>query len=191
MPSSCSSLASCRRRLAVDRAMLDLAVVHLARLLGKFLADIVGILGEVVAQLLQLRAELALLRRHHRDRGGSGAVGAAAARRCAGGAHRRAFPCAREPRRHDRLLDLGGTAHRAGDEAALDLLVVGGGVLEPAFELVAFSQTSVYRIMRASAPHAGGPAPPSARRSRNAAMLQRGNARARGRDLGRIDRRRK
>ena len=34
-----------RRRFAVDRAVLDLAVVHLARFLGKFLADIVGILA--------------------------------------------------------------------------------------------------------------------------------------------------
>jgi drug/metabolite transporter (DMT)-like permease len=51
------------RGLAVDRAVLDLAVVHLARLLGKFRADIVGALGEVLAQLLQLLAELAFLRR--------------------------------------------------------------------------------------------------------------------------------
>src|SRR5262249_8935417 len=49
--------------LAVDRAVLDLAVVHLARLFGKFLADIVGVLHDVVAQLLQLLAKLALLRR--------------------------------------------------------------------------------------------------------------------------------
>ena len=68
MPSSCSSLASSGRGLAVDRAMLDLAVVHLARFLGEFLPDVVGILGQVVAQFLELAAELALLRRHHRDR---------------------------------------------------------------------------------------------------------------------------
>ena len=48
-----------------------------------------------------------------------------------------ALLCAREPRRHDRLLDLGGAAGRAGDEPALDLLVVGRGVLEPALEFVA------------------------------------------------------
>ena len=59
-----------RRGLAVDRAVLDLAVVHLARLLGKFLPDIVGVLGQVLAQLLELLAELALLRRHHGDRRG-------------------------------------------------------------------------------------------------------------------------
>ncbi len=34
-----------RRGLAVDRAVLDLAVMHLARFFGKFLADIVGVLG--------------------------------------------------------------------------------------------------------------------------------------------------
>ena len=56
------------RGLAVDRAVLDLAVVHLARFFGKLPADIVGVLGQVVAQLLELGAELALLRRHHRDR---------------------------------------------------------------------------------------------------------------------------
>ena len=57
-----------RRRLAVDRAVLDLAVVHLARLFGKFAADVVGVLDEMVAQFLELGAELALLRRHHGDR---------------------------------------------------------------------------------------------------------------------------
>ena len=51
------------RGLAVDRAVLDLAVVHLARLLGKLRPDIVGALGEVLAQFLQLLAELAFLRR--------------------------------------------------------------------------------------------------------------------------------
>src|SRR2546430_1268720 len=55
--------------LAVDRAVLDLAVMHLARLFGKFLADIVGVFCQVVAQFLQLLAKLALRRRHHRDRG--------------------------------------------------------------------------------------------------------------------------
>src|ERR1043165_5246785 len=34
------------RGLAVDRAVLDLAVVHLARFLGKFRADMVCILGQ-------------------------------------------------------------------------------------------------------------------------------------------------
>ena len=70
-----------RRGLAVDRAVLDLAVVHLARFFGKFLADIVGILGEVVAQFLELRAELALLRRHHGDRRVASGAAAGAARR--------------------------------------------------------------------------------------------------------------
>ncbi len=55
-------------RLAVDRAMLDLAVVHLAGVFRKLVADIVGVRGQVIAQLLQLGAEFLLLRRDHRDR---------------------------------------------------------------------------------------------------------------------------
>src|SRR4030081_3029502 len=45
------------RRFAEDRAVLDLAVMHLARFLGEFAADILRIPGEVVAQFLQLAAE--------------------------------------------------------------------------------------------------------------------------------------
>jgi hypothetical protein len=48
--------------------MLDLAVMHLARFLGKFLADIVGILEDVLAQFPELGAEFLFLRRHHRHR---------------------------------------------------------------------------------------------------------------------------
>src|SRR5262249_25068227 len=57
-----------RRGLAVDRAVLDLAVVHLARLVWKLAADVLGVLDEMVAHLPELRAQLALLRRDHRDR---------------------------------------------------------------------------------------------------------------------------
>ena len=42
------------RGFAVDRAVLDLAVMDLARLFGEFLADIIGVLGDVVAQFLEL-----------------------------------------------------------------------------------------------------------------------------------------
>src|SRR5205807_5377963 len=38
---------------------------------------------------------------------------------------------------HDRLVDLGRTARRAGHELALDLRIVRGRALEPAFEFVA------------------------------------------------------
>src|SRR5262245_45971865 len=131
-----------RRGLAVDRAVLDLAVMHLARLLGKFLPDIVGVLGQVLAQLLELLAELALLRRHHGDRCrrfGRGHGGRNLRRR--GRVRRRGGHLApllrtRELRRHQRFLNLGGAALRTGDEAALGLLVVGRGVLEPALESV-------------------------------------------------------
>ena len=56
------------RGLAVDRAMLDIAVMHLARFVGETLADIVGILDDVIAQFLELGAQLALLRHHQRGR---------------------------------------------------------------------------------------------------------------------------
>src|SRR5450759_4228960 len=44
------------RSLAIDRAVLGFAVMHLARFLGKFRPDMVGILGEVLAQFLELAA---------------------------------------------------------------------------------------------------------------------------------------
>src|SRR6516165_2816651 len=49
-----------RRGLAVDRAMFDVAVMHLAGFGGKALADIVGVLDDMIAQLLELGAQLAL-----------------------------------------------------------------------------------------------------------------------------------
>ena len=51
MPSSTSFLASSVRRLAVDAARLGLLVVDLARLLGEAVADIVGVLGHLLAEL--------------------------------------------------------------------------------------------------------------------------------------------
>src|SRR5215831_4600644 len=121
--------------LTVDRAVLDLAVVHLSRLLRKFLPDIVGVLREVVAQLLQLLAKLALLRGHDGDR-----------RRRLGRLRRGGRPLrqrripalfrSRHPRRHDRLFDLDGVANRASDEPRLGLLVVGCRILEPTVECV-------------------------------------------------------
>src|SRR5262249_60508221 len=50
-----------RRGLAVNRAELDLAVVHLARLFGKFPPNIIGVSDEMFAQFLQLAAELVLM----------------------------------------------------------------------------------------------------------------------------------
>src|SRR5579862_1134991 len=55
------------RGFAVDRAVLGLAVMDLARLFGEFWADVVGVLGDVVAQFLELLPQLALLRRHDGD----------------------------------------------------------------------------------------------------------------------------
>src|SRR3954463_3171785 len=48
-----------------NRAALPLTLTHFARVFGKFLAHIIGILGEVLAQLLELLAKLPFLRRYH------------------------------------------------------------------------------------------------------------------------------
>jgi len=37
---------------AINRTMLDLAIVHLARFFGKLRANVIGILGEVIPQFL-------------------------------------------------------------------------------------------------------------------------------------------
>src|SRR6202166_4186151 len=57
-----------RRGFAVDRAVLDAAVMHLARFVGEALADIVGVFDDVIAQFLDLGAQLALLRHQQRRR---------------------------------------------------------------------------------------------------------------------------
>ncbi len=56
------------RGLAVDRAVLDIAIMHLARFVGEAFADIVGILHDVIAQFLDLGAQLAFLRHQQRRR---------------------------------------------------------------------------------------------------------------------------
>src|SRR6478752_6100508 len=121
----------------VDRAVIDFPIVHLACFLGELRADIVGILGEMVAQLLELGPELLFLWRNHCHR-----------RRC--WCRRRLGRCRRrldgrallfcgggQPRRHDRFFHLGRAALRTGHETALGLLVVGGRILKPALKLVA------------------------------------------------------
>ena len=62
-----------RRSDTIDRAVLDFSVVHFPRFLGKFPANVVGVLGEVVAQFLELGAKFLLLRGNHCD--GSGRHG--------------------------------------------------------------------------------------------------------------------
>ena len=56
------------RSFAVNRAVLGLAIVNLARFLRKSGADLVRILGDVVAQFFELVPQLALRGRHHGDR---------------------------------------------------------------------------------------------------------------------------
>jgi hypothetical protein len=51
-----------RRGFAKDRPMLDVAVMHLARFARELLADIVGVLHDMVAQLFQLGAQQAPVR---------------------------------------------------------------------------------------------------------------------------------
>src|ERR1700722_4204836 len=125
--------------------MLDLAVMDLARLLGKALPNIIRVLGDVVAQLFELFSQLAFRRRHD----GNGSLSRSWYRsrrersrhrqRRHGKLHRRRVGGVRaaEPRRHDRFFDLGGVADRTGDERALGLLVVGGRIGKPALERMA------------------------------------------------------
>src|SRR3712207_8265133 len=50
-----------RVRLAVDRAVLDLAIMHLARFFGEAVAHVLGVLRHVLADGLQHGPELPLL----------------------------------------------------------------------------------------------------------------------------------
>src|SRR5262249_23691042 len=90
------------------------------------------ILGEMVAQLLELGAHLALLRRDHGDRRWrfDGRLSRGLRRPVERGLG------AYDARRHDRLLDLGRAASRTGNEPALGLLVVSRRTGEPAVEIV-------------------------------------------------------
>src|ERR1700722_9432477 len=115
--------------------MFDIAVVHLAGFVRKALTDIVGVLHDVVAQLLELGAQFALLRHHQRGRCGCCGLG--------GGRWRNYnVPAllADDLRGHDGALDLGRAADRAVHQLAFFLDFVGKGSLEPAFKrVVAFA----------------------------------------------------
>src|SRR5580658_5710919 len=132
-----------RRRLAVDRAVLDIAIMHLAGFIRKPLADIVGVFDDMVAQFLQLGAQFALLRHHQgcrgrcgrRDLGGSG---------CGRRSRAVATLLADDLRGHDGPLDLGRAAHRTVHQPALFLRLVDRRALKPAFErVVAFAAQGV------------------------------------------------
>src|SRR5271168_1237251 len=105
-----------------------------ARLLGKPRPDIVGVLGDVVAQLFELFAQFAFRRRHDGNRRIGRSRWRCRLRRQPWRLGHFSMPKAR---RHDRLLDLGGAADWASYQRALDLLVVGRRVLEPALESMA------------------------------------------------------
>ena len=124
-----------RRSDTIDRAVLDFSVVHFPRFLGKFPANVVGVLGEVVAQFLELGSEIPAparksLRRERPARGLQRLPLEPAVQRA-----RAVFLRSLQARRHDCLLDLGRAALGTIHERALRLLVVGGGI-QPAFEFV-------------------------------------------------------
>src|SRR5882757_1979934 len=123
------------RGLAIDRAVLDIAVMHLAGFVGEALADIVGVPGDVIAQFLQLGAQLALLRHQQRCRPRRGyfrACDFCGCRRL--GRRNFAAPLADDLRGHDGALDLDRAAGWAAHQLALLLALIGRGALKPAFE---------------------------------------------------------
>ena len=129
-----------RRSFAIDRAVLDLAVMNLAGFLGKPGTDIMRILGDVIAQFFQLVPNFAFRSRHHCDR-----------RLWRNRRHRRRLQWRRRYRwcrrarirscavadfrrqigRHDRFFHLGRAAYRARHQAALGLLNVQGETQNP------------------------------------------------------------
>src|SRR3974390_1008951 len=110
-----------RRGLTVDRTMFDVAIMHLAGFAGKALADIVGVLDDMIAQLLELGAQLALLR-HHQLRGWRGIRS-----RCRRYG-RRGFATlpAYDLRGHDGTFHFRGAANRTVDQLAFFLVFIGG-----------------------------------------------------------------
>ncbi len=109
------------RRLAVDAAAGGLAVMDLARLLGKALADVV----EGLLDMLAKRAQLA-----HRPGDGRRRV----CRRAFGGQSLVSASAARDLGRHRRLGDPAVAADRADDLARGGLRVVGRAVTKPSLE---------------------------------------------------------
>src|ERR1700694_3013814 len=109
--------------------------MHLAGFVRKTLADIVGVLDDMVAQLLDLGAQFALLRHQQRRGGGRCNVGGGGSRRGYRGAV--AALLADNLWGHDGALDLGRAANRAVHQLALLLAFVGCRALKPAFERMA------------------------------------------------------
>src|SRR5438128_338511 len=129
-----------RRGLAVDRAMFDIAVMHLARFVGEALADIVGILYDVIAQFLELDAQFALLRHQQRRRFGRRRRFRRRGRRWRSGL---AALLGHDLRSHDGALDLDRAAVGAAHQLALFLALIGRGALKPAFERMALLAAKV------------------------------------------------
>src|SRR6185312_10892612 len=113
-----------RLRLPIDRTRLDLLVMHLARELRKFFANMFGILLHMLVQRLHQLARFLFLFGKQRDRLRGIFSGVLALRRGNRG-------------RHDRLRHLHGIANRTGNEPALQLPLASFRILEPAFKRVA------------------------------------------------------
>src|SRR6185312_5821397 len=128
------------RGLAVDRPVLDIAVMHLARFVGKALADIVGIFHDVIAQFLDLGAQLDFLRHQQRRRFQWRRRFRGRGRRWRGSL---AALLADDPRGHDGALDLDRAAGGATHQLALLLAFIGRGTLKPALERVALLAAKV------------------------------------------------
>src|ERR1043166_9907599 len=106
--------------------MLDLAVMHAASFLGKFLAHVISAFDDVIAQLLELLAQLDLFLGNNGNR-----------RFLRFRRRRRRFSATAQGRRHDGFFHLGRAAHGTCHKAARGLAVERGRIVEPAFEGVA------------------------------------------------------
>src|SRR5882757_8494279 len=123
--------------LAVDAALVALAVMDLARLLGELAADMLAVLLDLLAHLEQGFAQLL---RHVLGHGRHLLLLRRRSSRSRGNRRFDVRPLASfaEARRHGRAGDLGVAAHGAADQGLLFLAFVGLAVLEPALEFVAF-----------------------------------------------------
>ena len=126
--------------LAVDAALVALAVMDLARFLGELVADMLAVLLDLGAhldqRLAQLLGHVPRQRRHLLLLPAVGAGGAAGAS-AAGFSTSTFLPPLPSRGAIERARDLGLAAHGAADQGLLFLPFVGLAVLEPAFELVA------------------------------------------------------
>ena len=131
MPSSRSSLASARARLAVDAALLDLAVVHLARFLGEARPTWSKLLSMWSLHLAPLAAAIVAARCSDRFLRAGATAGAISA-----------------------LLTSVLAADRAADRAGRGLLIIGRAVAKPGLEGMAVAHSAARTESSQSYPRA-------------------------------------